>query len=99
MTLHEVLITPIRTEKSEQLKESLRGVSRYSFYVHKKANKELVRQALHHLYKVKVTKVNILIEAGKQKRFRQDKYKQSGLKKAIVTLARGHSLDLLSKGS
>lgn len=97
MNLHQVLLKPVVTEKTGEIKQSLKGYQRYSFYVHPKANKELVRQAVRYFYKSKVLKVNIMNNAGKYKRFQRQKYRQSAYKKAIVTLARGQSIELLAK--
>jgi len=46
------------------------------------------------LFKVKVTKVNTLITKGKTKFFRGIKGRRSDVKKAIVTLAEGQSIDI-----
>ena len=97
MNLYQVLLKPIVTEKTEEIRQSLKGYQRYSFYVHPKANKELVRQAVRYFYKVKAVKVNIMNNAGKYKRFQRQKYRQSAYKKAIVTLSRGQSIELSTK--
>lgn len=98
MELHEVIIAPLITEKSESLKNTASGgptVNRYSFEVHPNANKELIRQALHHLFKVKAVKVNTLVVTGKKKRFRSERIKLPKWKKAIVTLAAGESIEFV----
>ncbi|MCB1323938.1 MAG: 50S ribosomal protein L23 [Spirochaetales bacterium] len=94
MQLDNVIIAPLVTEKSEDLKAPRKDVARYTFRVHTRANKELIRQALHHLYKVNAVKVNTMIVPGKMRRFRQDRIKLPKWKKAIVTLAPGQTLDL-----
>ena len=94
MELHSILISPIVTEKTESVKTSLPESERHVFSVHRKANKESITQALRYFYQVDAVKVNILNMPGKLKRFRRDKVRQPGVKKAIITLARGQSLDL-----
>ncbi len=97
MNMHDVLIAPIVTEKAESLKNSVQGSQRYTFHVHYKANKELIRQALRHFYRVQAIKINVLNMRGKLKRFQRNKYRQARVKKAIVTLARGENIDFLVK--
>ena len=97
MDFYKVLHSPIVTEKTENIRESLKGSQRYTFHVHPKANKELVRQAIRYFYKVKAVKINIMKIPGKYKRFQRQKFRQSGLKKAIVTLARGQSIEFVTK--
>lgn len=93
MNLHEVIVAPLVTEKTEQIRESLSGSNRYTLKVHPKANKELVRQAIYYIYKKNVVKVNIMVANGKMKRFRMGRIKMPSWKKAIVTLAPGESID------
>ncbi len=92
--LYDVIHSPVVTEKTESLKNPRKDVQRYTFRVHPNANKELIRQALHHLFKVRAQKVNILRVPGKMKRFQQEKSRTPTWKKAIVTLAPGQTIDL-----
>jgi large subunit ribosomal protein L23 len=92
MNVHEVIRAPLMTEKTEAIKSAGKGVNRYTVRVHPEANKELIRQALHKIYKVKASKVNIINVPGKLKRFRYDRYKQPSWKKAIITLEAGQEL-------
>ncbi|MDK9712020.1 50S ribosomal protein L23 [Acidaminobacter sp.] len=84
-TAYDVIIRPIVTEKS------MMGTSekKYTFEVHKDANKTEIRQAVETIFGVKVEKVNTMNVDGKVKR--QGKYvgKTSSWKKAIVKLAPG----------
>ncbi|MBX7056483.1 MAG: 50S ribosomal protein L23 [Leptospirales bacterium] len=95
MDLHQVIIAPLITEKAEGQKEPRKDVHRYVFRVHPSANKELIRQALHHLFKVKAVRINTMVVPGKKKRFRADRIKLPKWKKAIVTLAPGQSIELV----
>lgn len=98
MNLNDVIIAPKVTEKSEIGKNPQENVTRYVFRVHAKANKELIRQALHHLYKVNAVKINTLIRRGKIKRFRATKIRLSAQKLAVVTLAPNQTIDLVKNG-
>jgi len=93
MNLHDVLISPMMTEKTESLKNPSMNVSRYTLKVRTDSNKELIRQALHKIYRVDAVKINIINVRGKNKRFRQDSFRAPSWKKAIVTLSRGQSVD------
>ena len=93
MNYHEVIRAPIITEKSEENKNPRSDVNRYVLRVAPDANKELIRQALHHIYKVRATKVNIMNVPGKMRRFRRDRIQLPQWKKATVTLAAGQSID------
>jgi len=64
------------------------------FNVDRKATKPEIKAAVEALFGVKVTGVNTLVRKGKVKRFRGTIGRQSDVKKAIVTLAEGHSIDI-----
>ncbi len=95
MNLHDVIIYPLMTEKTETVKESVPGSVRYSLKVDKNANKELIRQALHKIYNVKAVKINTVIVPGKNKRFGQKPVRKPSWKKAVVTLAPGQKIDFV----
>ena len=93
----EVLVKPLITEKMTGLSEK-RG--QYGFVVNRKANKLEVKQAIEKMYGVTVDSVNTMIIPGK-KRSRNTKTKfivgrTSAVKKAIVTLAEGDTIDFYS---
>ena len=93
----EVLIKPLITEKMTDLQEKQ---GQYGFVVNRKANKLEVKQAIEKMYGVTVESVNTMIIPGK-KRSRNTKTKfivgrTSAMKKAIVTLAEGDSIDFYS---
>ena len=58
------------------------------------ASKPEIRQAVETLFDVKVAGVNTLVQKGKEKRFRGIKGRRSDVKKAVVTLAEGQSIDV-----
>ena len=93
----EVLVKPLITEKMTDL-AAKRG--QYGFVVNRKANKLEVKKAVEDMYGVDVESVNTMIIPGK-KRSRNTKTKfivgrTSAVKKAIVTLADGQTIDFYS---
>ena len=87
---YDVIVSPVITEKSTMLSESNQVV----FKVAPKATKPEIKAAVEALFGVKVTGVNTLVRKGKVKRFKGTKGRQSDVKKAIVTLAEGQSIDV-----
>ncbi len=85
-----VLRNPLVTEKTTRVGE----FNQYAFEVAADANKHEVKQAVESLFKVSVTKVNMINIAGKVKRFRGRVGVQNGVRKAIVTLKQGDILDV-----
>ena len=93
MNLHNVIRGPMITEKSEFLREAVKDHNRYTLKVAPEANKELIKQALHKIYNVKVASVNIINVPGKKKRFKMGVIKTPSWKKAIVTLVPGQKIE------
>jgi large subunit ribosomal protein L23 len=87
---YDVIVSPAITEKSTMASEQNQVV----FNVAKKATKPEIKAAIEALFSVKVMAVNTLIRKGKVKRFRGTAGRQSDVKKAIVTLADGQSIDV-----
>ena len=87
---YDTIIAPVITEKSTAASEHNKVV----FRVTSKATKPEIKAAVEALFNVKVTAVNTLNRAGKAKRFRGVAGKQSGYKRAVVTLAEGQSIDV-----
>jgi large subunit ribosomal protein L23 len=87
---YDVIRSPIITEKATRLSEQNKVV----FRVADDASKDEIAAAVEELFKVKVTKVNTLNVKGKTKRFRGVMGRRSDIKKAIVTLADGQSIDI-----
>jgi large subunit ribosomal protein L23 len=87
---YDAILAPVITEKSTMLSEHNKVV----FRVPLDATKTQVKEAVEALFKVKVTAVNTIRVKGKTKRFRGLEGKRSDRKKAIVTLAEGHSIDV-----
>ena len=87
---YDIIVSPAITEKSTIASEQNKVV----FNVVKKASKPEIKAAVEALFGVKVVAVNTLIRQGKVKRFRGTKGKQADVKKAIVTLVDGQSIDV-----
>ena len=86
----DIIRCPIVSEKSTLLSAE----RKYVFEVRMDSTKSKVKRAIEHIFKVKVTKVNIIKSKGKTKRFRGIKGVQNDIKKAIVTLADKSEIDL-----
>lgn len=89
---YDVIVAPHITEKATLLSENNAVV----FKVADKATKPEIKAAVEALFNVKVTKVNTLRQKGKTKRWKGKPYKRTDVKKAVVTLAAGQSIDVTS---
>jgi large subunit ribosomal protein L23 len=87
---YDTILSPIITEKATQLSEHNKVV----FRVSGDATKPEIAEAVENLFKVNVVKVNTINVKGKTKRFRGREGQRSDVKKAIVTLAEGQSIDI-----
>ena len=87
-----VLVKPLMTEKSMQRKEELNAVT---FRVSIDANKVEIRQAVEKVFNVKVATVRTASHEGKWKRVGKYEGRRPNWKKAIVTLAPGHKIELV----
>ncbi|WP_349368470.1 50S ribosomal protein L23 [Salinarimonas sp.] len=87
---YDVIIAPVITEKSTNLSEQNKVV----FKVAIDATKPQIKTAVEKLFDVKVKAVNTLVTKGKNKVFRGIRGRRSDVKKAIVTLEEGHSIDV-----
>ncbi|MDL2398347.1 50S ribosomal protein L23 [Rhizobium calliandrae] len=87
---YDVIVSPAITEKSTLVSDNNQVV----FNVAKTATKPEIKAAVEALFGVKVTAVNTLLRKGKVKRFRGLVGKQKDVKKAVVTLAEGQSIDV-----
>ena len=87
---YDVIVAPHITEKATLLSEHNAVV----FKVAEKATKPEIKAAVETLFKVKVTAVNTMVRKGKERRFRGVKGHTSDVKKAIVTLKDGQSIDV-----
>ena len=88
--LFDKILSPLLTEKSTNLSEQNKIVFKVPF----KANKKNLKSNIEKIFKVNVTKINIINKKDRTKLTRGRKVKVSGFKKAIVTLKKGQSIDL-----
>jgi large subunit ribosomal protein L23 len=87
---YDVIVSPAITEKSTMASE----LNQVIFNVARKASKPEIKAAVEALFGVKVLAVNTLVRKGKVKRFRGTVGRQSDVKRAVVTLAEGQSIDV-----
>ena len=87
---YDVIRRPLITEKSTLVAEENKIV----FEVAIDADKKAIKEAVEALFKVDVTKVNTILQKGKTKRFKGHLGRRNDIKKAIVTLAEGQSVDI-----
>ena len=88
--LYDKILSPMVTEKSTNLSEQNKIV----FKVPTGANKVNLKKNIEKIFKVNVTKINIINKQNRNKLTRGKKVKVSGFKKAIITLKKGQSIDL-----
>lgn len=87
---YDIILRPVITEKA------MNGAAwnQVTFNVARDATKPQIREAVETLFGVKVEAVNTLNQQGKVKRFRGRKGRRNAVKKAVVTLAEGHRVDV-----
>ena len=88
--LYDKILSPIITEKSTNISEQNKIV----FKVPSKANKKNLKTSIEKIFKVNVTKINIINKRNRIKTTRGKKVKIKGFKKAIITLKKGQNIDL-----
>ena len=89
---YDIVLAPHITEKSTMLSETNSVV----FKVAPRATKPEIKAAVEALFGVTVVGVNTLTSKGKTKRWKGKPYQRSDVKKAIVRLAEGQSIDITS---
>ncbi|UDY24241.1 50S ribosomal protein L23 [Nocardioides sp. Kera G14] len=93
-TLHkdhrDILLAPVVSEKSYGLLDQ----NKYTFLVHPDANKTEIKIAVEKIFDVKVTSVNTINRVGKVRRTKFGLGKRKDTKRAIVSLAEGHRIDI-----
>ena len=88
--LFDKIISPFVTEKSTNLSQQNKIV----FKVPNGSNKKNLKNNIEKIFKVNVTKINIINKKNRTKFTRGRKIKVKGYKKAIITLKKGQSIDL-----
>ncbi|MGB6228602.1 MAG: 50S ribosomal protein L23 [Litorimonas sp.] len=87
---YDTVLTPVITEKSTIVAENNQIV----FEVPISSNKTEIKAAVEQLFNVSVTAVNTMTTKGKTKRFRGRLGRRSDVKKAVVTLKDGDTIDI-----
>ena len=88
--LYDTIVSPLITEKSTNLSAQNKVV----FKVADSANKKSIKKRVEKIFKVNVTKINIINKKSRMKSARGRKVKVTGYKKAIITLKKGQNIDL-----
>ena len=88
--LLDIIISPSITEKATFLSEQNKIV----FKVNKKAKKDSIKRSIEKIFKVNVIKINTINLKGKSKIVKGKKSRKPDIKKAIITLKKGQSIDL-----
>lgn len=89
---YDAIVSPVITEKTTILSENNQVV----FEVPLRATKPEIKEAVETLFKVSVTAVNTMRMKGKTKRFRGIAGRRKDVKKAVVTLKDGDTIDIAS---
>ena len=87
---YDIIVSPVITEKATIASE----YNQVMFRVAGHATKPQIKEAVEKLFDVKVKSVNTLVRRGKVKAFKGTVGTQSSTKRAIVTLAEGHTIDV-----
>ena len=87
---YDIVLSPVITEKSTLMADQ----NKVMFNVAKNATKPQIKEAVEALFGVKVKAVNTLVRKGKVPRFRNTIGRQSDVKKAVVTLEEGQTIDV-----
>ena len=93
-TLYQVIKSPIITEKSTMGREN----GQYFFTVESWATKLFIKQAVEKIFNVKVKSTNTVTIKGKTLRFKGRQGVRSDVKKAMICLEKGYSIDLEQGG-
>ena len=89
---YDIILGPLVTEKSTQGSDN----NQVTFKVSLDASKPEIKKAVEGLFEVKVRQVNTIRMKGKTKRFKGHLGKRSNWKKAIVSLAEGETIDMMT---
>ena len=95
LSAHDVIISPVVTEKSSALME----LNKYTFEVRRDVNKIQIRKAVEEAFKVKVLSVNTINVKSKPKRMGASVGRTRSWKKAIVSLPQGQRIEFFEGAS
>lgn len=91
MNPHDIILSPVLSEKAV----SSIHEGKYAFYVHPKANRSQVKDAIERVFEVDVVKINVLNVRGKVKSMGRFSGRRPQRKKAVVTLKEGQRIEEL----
>jgi large subunit ribosomal protein L23 len=91
MNPYTIIKRPLITEKTSQRKEANNA---YAFEVDRRANKIEIKQAIEHIFSVKVMDVNTTMMPGKTRRFGMNVKAKQSWKKATATLKQGERIEI-----
>lgn len=94
LSIYDIIVGPVITDKAYRLSKMLKQVV---FRVHPQSNKPLIKQAVEKLFNVKVEDVKVINRAGKVRRVGKHVVQGPRIKKAIITLKKGSSLDVFDQ--
>ena len=94
--LYDVILSPKITESSVTGEENIKR-KQYTFIVNNRANKPLVKKAVEKIFNTKVFQVNILNQKGKIKKMKGIIGRRKNVKKAIVSLNEGETIDIIGR--
>lgn len=89
----DIILKPVVSEKSYNLADE----GKYTFIVDPRTNKTEIKNAIESIFGVKVVAVNTINRQGKRRRTRNGIGKRKDTKRAIVTLAAGHTIDIFGE--
>ncbi|MCA1734599.1 MAG: 50S ribosomal protein L23 [Actinobacteria bacterium] len=87
----DIILSPVVSEKSYDLIDK---TNTYTFVVDRRSNKSEVRDAVQNIFTVTVRSVKTQNRKGKLKRTGRTLGRRNHVKRALVTLADGDSIDL-----
>uniref|UniRef100_A0A7C4XED6 Large ribosomal subunit protein uL23 n=1 Tax=candidate division WOR-3 bacterium TaxID=2052148 RepID=A0A7C4XED6_UNCW3 len=91
MRYEKIIIKPVITEKADRLREG----NRYQFIVDKRANKNVIKEAVEKLFNVEVIDVKTANYRGKQRRLGRSSGYKPDYKKASVLIKEGQKIELI----
>jgi large subunit ribosomal protein L23 len=91
LNIYDVIKKPVMSSKSL---ENFKKFGKITFYVHTKANKITIREAVEKIWNVKVDGVNVISLPGKTKYLGRKAYQSPAQKKAIITLKKGYKIEI-----
>jgi len=91
---YDVIRAPVITEKAGDAKDKLNKIT---FLIDARTGKMAVKKAVEEAFGVKVARVNIINQKGKNKRLGRSAGKRPDRKKAVVTLKEGHNIEVFDQ--